>query len=54
MADGLVILVDDVFVPHISSFIQLLNVESRFLIERMRTFTIKDLMQSCSRMHLFI
>ena len=35
------------FFRHISPFTQLLNVESRFLIERMRTFTIKDLIQSC-------
>ena len=34
---------NDVFVRHISPFTQLLNLESRFLIERILTFTIKDL-----------
>ena len=34
---------NDVFVRHIAPFTQLLNLKSRFLIERMYTFTIKDL-----------
>ena len=45
---------NDFFICHISPFTQLLNVESRFLIERMCTFTIKNLIHSCSRMRLFI
>ena len=43
---------NDVFVRHISPFTHLLNVNSRFLIKGMRTFTIKDLTQSCSCMRL--
>ena len=45
-------MMNDVFVRHKSPFTQLLNVESRFLIECMHTFIIKDLIQSCSRMRL--
>ena len=43
-------MMNDVFVRHIPPFTQLLNVESQFLIECMRTFTIKEFVQLVDRL----
>ena len=42
---------NDVFVCHISPFTQLLDMESRLLIGRMRTFPNKDFVHACIFSH---